>query len=331
MKIALDLMGADQPPGVLLEGVYRYAHDHRDEDELFVLVSKGEVVRDSSSVRVVYCDEVVKQEDEPTVVLRKRDSTMCKGLEMVASGEVEGLISFGNTGALVIGGVAYVKRLEAHIRPAICVAMPSVQGSTWVFVDAGANADVDPADLLDFAAYGCAYYKSLEGHDAESVALLNVGKERHKGSELIKEAAQLMADVPEFVGFVEPDQLLLPAVNVVVTWGLLGNIFLKTAEGVLEVVKHTLKDISQKGLKEKIGLGLVKGNLYQTFKKFDYRTYGVSPILGLKGNVLKGHGKSDPEAVYNALRTGKLLMERNTIGAVKEELIRWREKRSSRS
>jgi len=137
--------------------------------------------------------------------------------------------------------------------------------------------------------------------------------------------------VPEFVGFVEPDQLLLPAVNVVVTWGLLGNVFLKTAEGVLEVVKHTLKDISQKGLKEKIGLGLVKGSLYQTFKKFDYRTYGVSPILGLKGNVLKGHGKSDPEAVYNALRTGKLLMERNTIGAVKEELVRWREKRSSRS
>jgi len=253
MKIALDLMGADQPPGVLLEGVYRYARDHRDEDELFILVSKGEIVRDSSSVKVVHCDEVVHQEDEPTIVLKKRNSSMCKGLAMVADGTVDGLISFGNTGALVIGGVAYVKRLEAHIRPAICIAMPSVQGSTWVLVDAGANADVDPADLLDFAAYGCAYYKSLEGHLPESVAILNVGKEKHKGSKLIQEAAQLMADMPEFTGFVEPDQLLLPAVNVVVTWGLLGNVFLKTAEGVLDVVKQTLKGISEKGLKEKIG------------------------------------------------------------------------------
>lgn len=330
MKIALDLMGADQPAGVLLEGVYRYARDHR-EDELLALITKDEVLRDTDLIKPVYCEEVIKQEDPPTVVLKKRRSSMCIGLEMVADGSADGVISFGNTGALVIGGVAYVKRLENHMRPAICIAMPSVSGETWVLVDAGANAEADPEDLVDFAAYGSAYFRSLQGHSPRKVAILNVGKEDHKGSKLIQDASKLMKRMPEYAGFVEPDEILLPTVDVVVTWGLLGNVFLKTAEGVLDIVKTVVKNISEQGIRQKLGLGLIKNDLTGAFKKFDYRSYGVSPILGLTGNVLKGHGKSDPEAVYNALRTGKLLMERDTIGSVKEELIRWREKRSSRS
>ncbi|NPV88444.1 phosphate acyltransferase PlsX [Coprothermobacteraceae bacterium] len=327
MKVALDVMGADQPAKVLLEGVYRFAEDN-PKVELFVLVSQTEQVREFGLVRAVTCPEVVYQEDEPTVILRKRNSTLAMGLQMLADGQVDALISFGNTGAVVVGGVAYVKRIEPGARPAIAIAMPSLAGRPWILVDAGANADVDPEDFVNFAAYGCAYFSSLTGTQAQSVAILNVGKESHKGSRLIQQAAALLAHDPRYAGFIEPDRVLWPSADVIVTWGLMGNIFLKSAEGTFDAFRSILKKVATDSLVGKLGLALLKNNLKRELKRFDYTSYGVTPVLGLRGNVFKGHGKSDPTAVYNAVKSGLMLAGSDTVNAVKEELSKWKERKS---
>ncbi len=324
MRIILDGMGGDNAPLEIVKGAVE-ASSHIDhqiiitgtEDEINAELAKYNY--DESKIQVVHTSEVIENEDSPVkAIRRKTDSSMVKGLTMLKEGEGDLFISAGNTGAYMAGSLFILGRIPGIDRPAIASIYPIAGGALpSIIVDAGANSECRPANLLEFAIMGSLYMEKVMGRKNASVGLVNLGIEENKGTTVTKAAHKLLkeADI-NFIGNVEARDVPKGACDVIVCDGFTGNIILKLTEGFAWNLLKTMKNKFTSGISAKMGAMLLAGKVREIKDEFDYSEYGGAPILGVNGHVLKIHGSSGATAVRNAIIKGIPYAQENVVGRI---------------
>jgi glycerol-3-phosphate acyltransferase PlsX len=324
-RIAVDAMGTDAAPGPEIEGAIQAARQGYAE---VLLVGPQDRLRAELSRRgadglpmdVVHASEAVTMDDKATKAFRsRRDSSIRVAARLVHEGKADGLISAGNTGAVMTTAKIVLGALEGVDRPAIAQVFPTSKGTASVLLDVGANVDCKAHHLVEFAVMGETYYRVIFGVDRPRVGLLSIGQEDHKGNELTREALGLLKQLPlNFVGNVEGRDLYNGRVEVIVCDGFIGNVALKISEGLIEAVSSLLKEALSRTLSAKVGYVLSR-KAFQNFKKrVDYSEYGGAPLLGVKGVCIICHGGSNSNAIKNAIRVAAEFAE----GRVNEKIER---------
>lgn len=304
VTIAVDAMGGDDAPDVVLEGTAQALAS--DPDLHVVLCGPAAVVEPFAAAhdRCVAqpCTEIIAMGEHPAQAVRaKKDSSIVVGCRLVKEGAAQGFFSAGSTGACLAAATLVMGRIKGVKRPALGQILPAYEKPT-LLVDVGANADCKPEYLVQFAHMGAAYMRGIMGVAQPQVALLNIGEEETKGSAAALEAHEaLKAAVPEFAGNAEGRDLLAGTFDVIVTDGFTGNVSLKTIEGTSKVLMKYLKDAFMSSTKSKIGAVLAKGGLGDLKAKVSPDTYGGSPLLGVAGACIVGHGSSNARAVANGI------------------------------
>jgi glycerol-3-phosphate acyltransferase PlsX len=292
MRIALDAMGGDFAPGSIVEGAVMAAGQLSEETDI-LLIGKEEVVEpllrkysySASRISVQHAGQVIDMGESPTKALsQKPDSSIAVGYRLLKDKKVDAFCSAGNTGAMLVGAMFSVKAIEGIIRPAIAGFVPKVSGQVGVMLDVGANVDCKPDVLEQFAEIGAKYAQYILGIQNPKVALLNLGEEEGKGTANAQAAYQLLKvnSSIQFIGNIEGRDLFFDKADVIVCDGFAGNVVIKMAESLYDILVS--KSISD-----------------PFFDKFNYETVGGSPILGINGNAVIGHGVSSPTAVCNML------------------------------
>ena len=308
VRVVLDAMGGDNAPAAIVEGgLQALAADPGLE---LVLVGREEVVRPllkgaTDRVTVVHADDVVEMDEHPAAAVRsKKKSSINVGCQLVAAGNAEAFVSAGNSGAVLAAATLVVKRLPGVSRPAIGTPVPTKAGVT-LLLDAGANTEVKPEYLVEWALLGDAYARRVLGLERPRVGLLSNGEEEGKGDELVVAAYPRLRELPiNFVGNIEGKAMVQGAADVVVTDGFTGNVVLKTIEGVAEFILSGIRDAAMSSLTGKLGGLLLRPNLKPLREKADWRKHGGAPLLGVNGVVIIAHGRSDAEAAKNAVLRG---------------------------
>ncbi|MBN2247932.1 MAG: phosphate acyltransferase PlsX [Coriobacteriia bacterium] len=302
VTVAVDAMGGDDAPGVVIEGV---AQALSLDPELHVLLVGPEaVVTPHASERCtpVVATEVIDMGEHPATAVRsKKDSSIVVGCRLVREDRAEGFFSAGSTGACMAAATLVMGRIPGVQRPAIAAVIPASARPT-VLLDVGANADVKPEMLVQFAIMGRAYAQAVFGVDEPTVGLLNIGEEPTKGSQLAQDAhALLAAYVPGFAGNVEGRDVPAGTTDVVVTDGFTGNVTLKTLEGLSAMLFSEIKTSLTTHLHTKLAAAVLKPALRALKGKLDPDTYGGAPLLGVAGVCIIGHGSSGARAVTNGV------------------------------
>lgn len=327
MKIAVDIMGGDLGVGNNVEGSLK-ALETLDID--LVLVGKEAEIRselekytyDADSVEIVNADEVITNEEEPAMAIRKKkNSSIAVGMNLLKEKRVDAFVSAGNTGALLSGGLLLVKRIKGIDRPALGIVYPTKKGASFL-LDVGANADCKPKYLQQFAVMGNIYSKEILGKDEPKVGIVNIGSEREKGNELTKLAYELLESTEsiDFVGNIEAREIPDGDYDVLVCDGFTGNVILKLSEGLAMSIFSILKEKMKSSLKNKMGALLLKSGLYEIKKSLDYSEYGGAALLGLKAPIIKAHGSSNEVAIMNAIRQAKLFVENGVVDRIEENI-----------
>ncbi len=230
---------------------------------------------------------------------------MVVALNLVKEGKADAIISAGNTGALLAGGLFVVGRIKGIDRPCLCSAIPNVKRGMTLIADCGANADCKPKNLVEFAAMSNIYSRKVLGLENPKVALANVGLEEGKGNDLVKRSYEEIKKLDlNFIGNVEAREVINAYTDIIICDGFTGNILLKSAEGVALSVMSLIKETFMASTKSKIGALLIKDDLRKLKSFIDYSEYGGAPLLGLNGGVIKAHGSSDAKAIKNAINQG---------------------------
>ena len=324
MRIILDGMGGDNAPLEIVKGAVEASSkiDHQivivgREDEINAELAKYNY--DESKIQVVHTSEVIENEDSPVkAIRRKTDSSMVKGLTMLKDGEGDLFISAGNTGAYMAGSLLILGRIPGVDRPAIASIYPIAGGALpSIIVDAGANSECRPSNLLEFAIMGSLYMEKVMDRKNASVGLVNLGIEENKGTTVTKAAHKLLkeADI-NFIGNVEARDVPKGACDVIVCDGFTGNIILKLTEGFAWNLLKTMKKKFTDGISAKMGAVLLAGKVKEIKNEFDYSEYGGAPILGVNGHVIKIHGSSGATAVKNAIIKGIPYAQENVVGRI---------------
>ncbi|HFD12345.1 MAG TPA: phosphate acyltransferase PlsX [Crenotrichaceae bacterium] len=272
-------------------------------------------------LKVVHASQVVEMDDSPSKVLRsKRDSSMRVAINQVKQGTAGACVSSGNTGALMAMAKFVLKTIPGIDRPAIISALPSKNGHTHV-LDLGANIDSSAEHLLQFALMGSELVRAIDGIESPKVGLLNVGEEEMKGNQQVKQAYQLLSDSPvNFIGYVEGDDICMGEVDVVVTDGFVGNIALKSMEGITRLIVSSLKQCFGQNLMSKLA-ALVAVPVLKSFKQlFDVRKYNGASLIGLRGIVIKSHGGSDRIAIANAIKVAAIEIENDIPNKISSQI-----------
>ncbi len=311
--IAIDAMGGDAGLSVTLPAALNALQGDAqlqcilvgDEAKLQAALTQNEV-SDDVRERLVFqhASEVVNMDDAPGMALRKKkDSSMRVAIEMVKQNRAEACVSAGNTGALMATARFVLKTIDGIDRPAICSALPRLNGVSHI-LDLGANIDSSAPSLLQFGLMGAAVAKSWHGTDAKpSVGLLNVGSEDMKGSELIKEASALFKESDlNYIGYVEGDDIFLGDTDVIVCDGFVGNVALKTSEGLAQMVASVLKEEFSRSVSTKLSALVAKPVLQALRNRIDHRRYNGASFVGLNGIVIKSHGGADMLAFESAIK-----------------------------
>lgn len=261
-------------------------------------------------VGVHHASEVVDMNDMPAYALKKKkDSSMRVAINLVKEGEVQACVSAGNTGALMATSKFVLKTIKGISRPAICTLLPGIKGHTHM-LDLGANLECTPENLAEFALMGSVLAQSVEGIDKPSIGLLNIGSEAVKGSEAIKRASQLIGDSRlNYYGFVEGDDIYKGTVNVIVTDGFVGNVSLKTGEGLAALVNHVLQGEFKRNWITRVAALCALPVLNSVRRRLDPRRYNGASLLGLNGIVVKSHGSADVSSFLNAIKIANLEIE----------------------
>ncbi len=307
VTVSVDAMGGDNAPNVVIEGT-RLALE-ADPDLRVLLCGAEEAIaplcQDTDRCIAVPTTQVISMAEHPAEAVRKKkDSSIVRGCTLVREGEAQGFFSAGSTGACLTAATLIMGRAKGVKRPALGVIIPAYDRPVF-FVDVGANADCKADYLAQFAQMGSIYMQSVLGVDAPRVGLLNIGEEDTKGSSFALEAyAALKAHVPGFAGNCEGGDLVAGAFDVVVTDGFTGNVCLKTIEGTSKLIFKHLKGALTSSLSAKMGALLVKGSLSELKAELDPDRYGGSPLLGVKGTCIVGHGSSNPQAIKNGILAG---------------------------
>ena len=302
VTIAVDAMGGDRAPDVVIAGV-RTALD-ADPALSVLLVGPPDIVSGLSSdrLRPVVASEVIDMGEHPAAAVRaKKDSSIVVGCRSVKNGEAAGFFSAGSTGACMAAATLVMGRIEGVLRPAIATVIPGAARPS-VLLDIGANADVKPEMLVQFALMGRAYAQVVLDVAEPRVGLLNIGEEPTKGSVLAQEAHVLMGDhVRGFVGNVEGRDLSAGTVDVVVTDGFTGNVALKVLEGLASTLFGQIRDVLTESLHTRLAAAVIKPGLRRLKERIDPDTYGGAPLLGVRGVCIIGHGSSNERAVANGI------------------------------
>ena len=306
-RIAIDCMGGDHGPSVTVPAALRFLAEHPEAN--LVLVGQEGVLRpllgsdqENQRWRLVHATQVVGMDESPALALRnKKDSSMRVAINLVKHGEADACVSAGNTGALMAISRFVLKMLPGIDRPAICAPLPTVNGQTHM-LDLGANVDCGPEHLLQFGIMGAMLVSALEHKDRPTVGLLNIGEEDIKGNEVVKAAAELLRTSGlNFVGNVEGDGIFKGEADVIVCDGFVGNVSLKTCEGLAQLLASTLKSEFKRNWLTKIAALFAMSVLNRFKKRFDHRRYNGAVLLGLKGISVKSHGSADVLAFGNAI------------------------------
>lgn len=321
-RIVLDAMGGDHAPRATVAGAVDAARD----GIAVTLVGVEEQVRaelaraagPAGDIEVVHAPEVVAMGDhDARATLRRRDTSIAVGLQLVKEGAGHAFISAGNTGAVLAVSLVRLGRLAGVERPAIGVVLPTPQG-VLLLLDGGANADARPGHLLQWAHLGATYMRTALGVAEPRVALLNIGEEDTKGSQLTVEAHGLLAASGlRFIGNVESRDLPRRPADVVVTDGFTGNVVLKLAEGMSAMLFEELREAASQSLRARIGGLLIRPTARGMRDRLDYRVYGAAPLLGVEGSVFIGHGSSDARAIGNAIRTADAAVAAGIVDALR--------------
>ena len=328
MNIMIDGMGGDHAPVEIVKGAVQAAkeisgtvsiigQEDRINECLQALNWNGD------NIEVVNATEVISNNESPAMAVRKKkDSSISKGMRMLKEGEVDAFISGGSTGALLSAGLLILGRIRGIKRPAIAAFFPKIgMNDTSLILDCGANAESRPEYLLQYGIMGSIFVEKVKGIENPEVMLLNVGAEEEKGDPLHKESFELLrnADI-NFKGNCEGRDVPFGCCDVVVTDGFSGNVFLKSSEGVALAVMKRSKQKMTEGLVAKAGALLSYNKLKEIKKEFDYSEEGGAPILGLKGPVLKIHGSSKANAVYNAILKAVPYVEQDVTALIENAI-----------
>ena len=326
--IAVDAMGSDRAPKPEVEGAIQAA---RRFGIPVTLVGPQEVLgaelarhpfAGSLPISVCHASEVISMEDKAVQAVRtKRDSTMRVGLRLVRNGDASAFISAGNTGAAMATAKMVLGGLPGVDRPALVAIIPTATGAVSTLLDVGANVDCKAHNLEQFAVMGEIYFRSMFGTSRPRVGLLSIGEEEGKGNEVTREAYQLLKQLPiNFVGNVEGRDIYNGKIDVIVADGFVGNVALKTSEGVANLVRTLLKETLDATITRKVG-ALLSRSAFSDFKKrIDHTEYGGAPLLGVNGACFITHGSSNANAIKNAVRVAADFVERRINGDIQTQL-----------
>jgi glycerol-3-phosphate acyltransferase PlsX len=314
LPVALDAMGGDRAPGEIVKGAREAAERH---GIAVVLVGRVAEMGDVGDLSVMEASEVIEMYDDPAAsVRRKKDSSLVRCAEAVRDGTASAMLSAGNTGAAMTAALFRMGRIRGVTRPAIATPIP-VPGSTpTVLLDAGANAEVQPEWLVQFAQMGSVYAHHRFGLDRPRVGLLSIGEEAGKGDTLRKEAYELLTSAlnVNFIGNVEGRDVMTDKVDVVVTDGFTGNVVLKTLEGGMRTIVNAILDAFGSSPEYKEAAEQLMPALLPLYETLDPETYGGAVLLGVDGVCIISHGSSSARAVVNALRVAQEMVAVDLVG-----------------
>lgn len=328
MRIVIDGMGGDNAPQSNVEGAVNAIKEYGIN--MVITGDKGILEKefskydfDKEKLEIIHTTEIIENEDKPVKAIRsKKDSSMVVALRLVKEGYADAVISAGNTGALLAGGLFVVGRIKGIDRPCLCPAIPNAKKGMTLIADGGANADCKPRNLVEFAAMSNIYAKKVLGLSNPRVALANVGIEEGKGNDLVKKAYEELKSIDlNFIGNVEARDVINDYTDIIVCDGFTGNILLKSAEGVAISVMGLLKETFLSSTKGKLGAMLLKDDLRKLKSFMDYAEYGGAPLLGVNGGVIKAHGSSDSRAIKNAINQGIKFAKGNVLQDIKDFVV----------
>jgi glycerol-3-phosphate acyltransferase PlsX len=328
IRIGIDAMGGDHAPEAVVKGAVEALSLVGAE---LVLIGIEDQIKaqlaslkyDASRLTIRHASEVIENEDKPVRAIKsKKDASMVVGFEMLKSGDIDALLSAGNTGALLAGGLLKVGRIKGLDRPALCLPYPTTKGFS-VLIDAGSNADCKPHNLYEFAVMGTIYARDVLGIENPTVGLANIGAEEGKGNILMVDTYPVLkASELNFIGNVEARDIPEGACDVIVCDGFTGNIILKLSEGVATSFTGMLKTELMKTKKNML-LGMLLKSVFSALKKkMDYTEYGGAPFLGTEGLIVKAHGSSNAKAIKNAIRYAEVCVKSQVVERIREELGR---------
>jgi len=337
IRIALDAMGGDTGLDVVVPAAIAAASEHPDVQMILV----GDETRLTAAVaaagaasnqrlRIHHASQTVEMDELAAPAMRnKKDSSMRVALNLVKEGSAHACVSAGNTGALMATSRFVLKMLPGIDRPAICTSLPSIAGHTWM-LDLGANVDCTAEHLFQFSLMGSVLATAVDGNPQPRVGLLNIGEEDIKGNEQVKEAALLLtANIPNYAGYAEGDDIYKGGFDVIVCDGFVGNVSLKTSEGVAKMIASFIKQEFTRNIFTKLA-ALVAMPVLKAFKnRIDPRAYNGASLLGLRGIVIKSHGGADAFAFANAIKVAILEVRENVPERISAQLQGYQENRQA--
>ncbi|MCK5004273.1 MAG: phosphate acyltransferase PlsX [Candidatus Aminicenantes bacterium] len=330
MKIAIDAMGGDDAPEVVVRGVIDYFKEQRFRSLLkIILVGKEKVIRrelkksafdPKGMIDIVDAREEISMREHFLSYWRRREQTSIKkGLDLVKKGVAQAMISAGNTGAVMSISKNVLGNLKRIERPALALMLPTPKGHS-LLLDAGANVDSKPKNLVQFALMGKVFLENVYGVEDPKIALMSIGEEEVKGNELTKKTFNMLKSLNiNFIGNVEGSNVYSGEADLIVTDGFTGNVALKVSEGVVETMQSMLMKEMGNSLLSKAGFFLLKSSIRRVRKKMDYAEYGGALLLGINGLVIVGHGKSSAKAIKNAIYMGKKFVTENVLEKITVE------------
>jgi phosphate acyltransferase len=328
VTIAVDAMGGDDAPKAEVEGAIRAA---RSLGVRVILVGKQDIVRAELAqhkdigdlpIEVQHASEHVTMDDSAAKAMRqKRDSSIRVAARLVRDGVADGMVSAGNTGAVMATAKTVQGMLPGVDRPALASAFPTLKGTPVVVVDVGANVDCSPRMLAQFAVMGDIYSRVIFRTHRPRVGLLSIGEEEHKGNDLTRAATPLLKALPiHFIGNVEGRDIYAGETDVIVCDGFIGNVALKVSEGLVDMVYHMLRESLEATITRKIGYVLSRTAFKEFKKRVDYAEYGGAPLLGVRGVCIITHGRSNANAIKNAIRVAAEFAEGKINEQIEAEL-----------
>ncbi len=307
IKIAIDAMGGDFGAKPIIEGTLK-ALEHQSFQAILI-GDKAQIhsqiplhFKHRERIEIIHCNDFIKMDETAANAIRRKESSIFIATDLVKENRADALVSAGHSGATMSLATLKIGRIDGVSRPAIGAILPRTDGKELLLLDAGANVDCSPEHLYAFGVMGYEYVQNVFRRKKPSIGLLSIGEEECKGNEVSKEAYALLQNHHGFVGNIEGDNLFDGHIDVVVCDGFVGNVVLKTSEGIAEAIVKLLKTYIAESVTSKMGALLMRKSFKKLKKNLDYAEYGGAPLLGINGNVIIGHGKSNPKAIQNAIK-----------------------------
>ena len=327
MRIAVDAYGGDNAPLEIVKGAALASKELAVD--ITLTGNKAEIesiIKDnnldfSGELIIIHTDDVISMHDDPTSLLKAHSqSSMALAFKELSEDRADAFVSAGSTGAVVVGGTLLVKRIKGIKRPALAGLIPSPKGH-YMLMDMGANAECRPEMLCQFGIMASVYLSKVEGIENPKIGLLNIGVEDTKGTELQKQAYELLSNAPiNFVGNIESREMPKGECDAVIADGFTGNIALKLIEGTASTFFKMVKGVMYKSLVNKLAAAVLKKDLYSIKSMMDSSEVGGAPLMGVKKTVIKAHGSSDAKAIKNAIRQAVIFTEKGVIDTISQHL-----------